>query len=413
MCVAITRPQPGKQSGLASALTILALLGLPVLPDNQEMYLISYSPMHVGTLVYLGLAMLCLLRLHRGPGRIRPIVLLAYVVLLAAGLFGDPLLLLIGIAPLCAAAILTPAVPGLFRVQVVAATFLAVAVSAAAKHAMIAAGGFVSTALPLTFVTWADLPSHVLDVARDLAVVFGIDMLGRDLESSLPFLARIPLAVLAGRAVYIAWRDRRECHSLSIAETQRIVISACAIGVVADILACVFSTMVTDDPSSLRYVLPSLMLTAILLCLQGSGGKLLIPCTLLAIIAAGAVDTPLLASGRQMPHVVQAADIDLIAAIRATGLNVGYGQYWSSSLLTVATDGDLTLRPIVCDNGKNAAPMFWFADANWFSTFKQQHDFFVVVDTKLGCTENAVTASFGNPTHRITVGRYLLNVYKT
>ncbi len=96
---------------------------------------------------------------------------------------------------------------------------------------------------------------------------------------------------------------------------------------------------------------------------------------------------------------------DLATALSARGLTNGLGTYWPASVTTVASGGEVSVRPVITNQGKivrydRQSTSAWYADQKFQ---------FLVFDTANpwgGVDATSATATFGPPDQSFRVGPY-------
>jgi hypothetical protein len=96
---------------------------------------------------------------------------------------------------------------------------------------------------------------------------------------------------------------------------------------------------------------------------------------------------------------------DLATALSARGLTNGLGTYWPASVTTVASGGEVSVRPVITDQGKivrydRQSTSAWYANQGFQ---------FLVFDTANpwgGVDATSATATFGPPDQSFRVGPY-------
>jgi hypothetical protein len=96
--------------------------------------------------------------------------------------------------------------------------------------------------------------------------------------------------------------------------------------------------------------------------------------------------------------------------LEAHGLHNGIGDYWSSSIVTVVTDGDVTIRPVTVDPAGQVVRYERQSSAAWYAGQPFQ---FLVYSTSIpeGVDSSLATATFGAVRHTYRVGPYRVLVW--
>ena len=97
--------------------------------------------------------------------------------------------------------------------------------------------------------------------------------------------------------------------------------------------------------------------------------------------------------------------------LQEQGLTCGYGDFFSSSVVKVATQGQVQLHQVVLTGEECVYPYYWFAQKEWYA----QEAHFVVLrqqdDLGFGLTPQNVRQAFGEPTRQLTFEDYIIYVY--
>lgn len=97
--------------------------------------------------------------------------------------------------------------------------------------------------------------------------------------------------------------------------------------------------------------------------------------------------------------------------LQEQGLTCGYGDFYSSSVVKVATQGQVQLHQVVLTGEECVYPYYWFAQKEWYA----QEAHFVVLrqqdDLGFGLTPQNVRQAFGEPTRQLTFEGYIIYVY--
>ena len=102
----------------------------------------------------------------------------------------------------------------------------------------------------------------------------------------------------------------------------------------------------------------------------------------------------------------------LASWLQAHHLRYGLSGYWQSSIVTVETDGQVTVRALMW---QTMGPYLWLAKSAWYDPASQQANFLVVDDTRSPLPywePRAVIAKvFGRPAHEYRVGHVTVMVW--
>ena len=100
----------------------------------------------------------------------------------------------------------------------------------------------------------------------------------------------------------------------------------------------------------------------------------------------------------------------LVAFLEAHHLDHGIGDYWSSSITTVTSDGAVTVRPVVTDPRGRVVRYERQSTAAWYTGQRFE---FLVIGTAAPPNVSVATAAatFGPPARQYTVGSYQVLVW--
>jgi hypothetical protein len=372
---------------------------------------------HIGTSVPV---LLIFLLLDRAPRRWWVPVLTALG--LAWALVADQLVLVVGVVPLalvCALRVAEGAVRerGLSRgvaarryeLSLIAAASAAAGLAWVAERVLRALGGYILNPIRFTFAShysWATL--HVLwAVPR----IFGADyrgLAGGPYYTAL--LHWVSLALVGLALLLVAWRFFAD---VTLAD------QVLAVAIVLNIVLFVTTGAGSQGPHEIAVVAPfgAALAGRMLVGSQASRSRAQ---SVLArrtrAIAYGAGLAVLLGYLAGLAHdAVQPAappDGSQVASwLEAHHLRYGLGGYWQSSIVTVDTGGQVTVRAVV----KNTmVPYLWLAKPAWYDPASQQANFIVLDSTRsyLYWEPRAVIAKhFGRPAREYHVGPFTVLVW--
>ncbi|MDA8297869.1 MAG: hypothetical protein M0004_15040 [Actinomycetota bacterium] len=400
-------------AGAASVIAILALPG----PD-LGFYLLQ-GPWHVGTALYCLVAFGCV-ALRPTPWRAA-----AAAAVLAAGMLGDFLTAALGVLPVLAAGLVAARRERRLRAAVppVLAAIGAVVLAACGRLLEEAVGTFtlVNRNLPLST---HQLTNNVGFVFRRFPALLGLGAIPADPASNgpsaaqwlhLPAVVLVVVAVLAAAARLVT-RLVRPRPARAGATSFTLLEDCLLFGVLADGAVFVLGAA-SNNPEYTKYLTPGVAFAVVL------GGRLV------AQLAAGArarrrgaLAVGLVASALALVAGFAydaAADVDpatqpaaaLGSFLLAHHLRLGIGDYWSSSLVTVQTKGQVVVRPVALGYaGKLRRDDRQSAD-DWYQN--QRFQFFVCDLARPWHGVNVATAeaTFGKPASTYAVGSYRVLVW--
>jgi len=399
-------------SGAARPATVLAVVAIVGLPSPTLAFFLLQGPWHVGTVLWT-LVAFGALTARRGGW----LLFAVGALFLAAALLGDFMTLGIALLPVLLAGAATMA-----RRRFAAGLRLAAAVPAAV--ALAALGRLLATAIG-TFtlvnrnvvISRGQIGHNVSQLPGRLAALFGVGNLPLDVthQSVAASVAHaVGLAgVLAavGYGLWVLWRGIRRPQPEEDARLDDLLLFA-VLGSIATFLL----TAPSNNVDYLRYLLPAVLFAAVLAgrhlghlvaALGDSQPRRLVLGAGAALSLAFFLDATL-----YLDHPPPSPPaVALSSFLRAHDLRVGLGDYWSSSLVTVESDGDVVVRPVTNNAAGNLLRYDRQSSDSWYAGVSFQ---FFVYDTRRPWravdTASAV-ATFGMPSHTYSVGSYRVLVW--
>lgn len=398
----------GQSRGRAAWLPMLltfALLAVPAHPLGIGLLL--EGPYHTGTALFL---LAGILAVDLGGGRIRPVPVAVFGVLLALAVAADPLALYVGAVAVAAVSAVRLMLLSLdeWRTD---ATLLAVALAAGLagtglRRLVSAVGGYHLLPLPASFAGVGDVPHNVQLALEGWLQLFGADFFGRHAGASaaVPAVRAVGCAfVLVAMLVAIRqwWRA---------GEPDRVTQLLLAV-VLVDVAAYVLSTQAIDI-RSVRYLVPAIcagaalagrLSTELLVNQRLRGAAVLVSVGYVALLFAGL---------RAAPAVQPEAE--LTAWLNSRGLTYGLGSYWDGASATVTSQDHVRIRAVTATDGR-LRPYQWVVDESWYDPELNGNDArFVVVDPTAyqHVTAATATATFGQPAEVHQVGQYTVLVWQ-
>jgi hypothetical protein len=412
-----------KPSALAAVATPVLF---PILDGNGRMYFMTHAPMHITTIIYVLIIFILAKRaLSQSSGR--PILLLTgYTLLICITLFGDPLAIFIGALPVCLVSGYSVIRNGarLSRLFLLTFTIIAIVATRALLFLFSWTGGF-EIAIPqqMRLAPISDLGKNLGMVAHFFFVLFGCDFFGKDLPTSLmngPILALIRLPFLGLVVFALVHMGRKFLLSVQTKDARWPVTESdyldalLALGFSLCVLATALSTRITDD-GAVRFLFPALVFGAILIGRVQTANRIryLYVCfALIASITFYALDI----ATNPRKTVLAKPNINLISDwLSKNNLHDGFGPYWSSSIVTVATKNRVRVRPLALDPHGVIRPYQWNGSKNWYlrGIVNKTRPVFVLVDNADThfYSEQDLIRTAGEPLERRQVGQYTVNFY--
>ncbi len=347
-------------------------------------------------------------------------------VLMTLGSLSDRIYDVVACLPVLAEAVLAlrrrDNIPALVRIVVTIAAFVL-------AHALLAlntlTGGFRVSLYPVPLATFPEILGQAVFAAQSIVRLLGADFFGRDLQHSLKTAAAITLLRAPFVLMFlIAWW---EVGAGLLRRVRRWPLPASA-RPYADLdhllwlglSLCMASTCimhVIGEDAAIRYFLPAAVAGSILvarrsgrLILTGSFGTIALFASLAAGLALGSSDPP--------GQVVAAATITrIVDALRAAHLQHGYAGYWQGNIITVLSRRTITSLPVV-EKADGLHAYAYFTDLDWYRTAARTwhgRTFFISEGNEAsGNTvlhEATVIRQFGQPTQRVDLGQFVIDVY--
>lgn len=398
-----------REWSLAGLLSALALLALPVLRQNDPMQLIGRVPLHTASTVYILVMMFLAARMLRAQAALLEMAALA--VITVAGVFSDPIIMVIGSASIA----LVAAVELLQRPQRRHAILLAVLVGGTlvgriGPILMQRLGGLNAYHLPLRFVELKDLGANLWFGLYSLLLLTGTSFFGRTVPHAVPFLVRLPfLGLFAWGAWAVGHAYVRQAVFFETFRRIRPLDRILFMGVVINIVAGLLSDLL-HGPSEVRYFFPALVCGTILCARALPSIRWLNTIALCAFTCTAAFTV---ASYIHRPPVVVVFDQGVSGVadrLRAENLTHGYASYWFASVITAASENQVHVAAVELNEAGRLQPKLWNSKATWYADFGRVRPFFVLAD-KQELPGKDIRATFGEPTRRIEVQDFRVLVY--
>ena len=416
----------GQVSRREAAPRMLLTAGLMFAPQlGVGVFVLLLSLGHIGTAVPLLLIWLVIDRLTpRWPVPVAVGLLLTWV------LVADPLVLVVGIIPLVAVCAMRVArelsraqrregrEPGWARASLRArwyelalavAAILAVGLTSAASRLLRASGGFFLHPVPYQLAPVHTWPKHAWVTGEGLLALFGAKPQGPAAALAFALLHLAGVALVAWAMVRVArhffgWPD--------------MISQILLVAMVINVVAYVPSTLADATDLNAREFAVVLPFGAVL------AGRTLAPALrdglrrwlrpVPAALLAGAL---LAGYGASLGYAaaqpsVPPANAQLAAFLAAHHLTSGIGGYWESSVVTVGSDGAVTIRAVLPGT---LQPDLWEAKGSWYDSGPNRAGF-LVTDSAPGFFNHwqpnpAALAALGRPARTYHVGPYTVYVW--
>jgi hypothetical protein len=265
------------------------------------------------------------------------------------------------------------------------------------------AGGFTVARVPITVGTAAELPHHLWLVAQSVLALFGASFVG---------VASLPAAVFAALhligLILVAWACWLAARQLLTSGDW--LAPLLLTGIVISLAGYLFSTQAIDLGSTheLAAVLPFGAALAGRLVPGRPVAAMLTP-VLLVGLAGYAAALGWSAASPPRPPVTQA----VASWLSARRLTAGIGNYWTANITTVATGGQVQVRPVQLSCGR-FVPDAWESRQSWYAPPATATFLVLSLTSPPGADpapQNA-TAQFGPPEQTARIGAYEVLVWR-
>ena len=408
----------GKRSKLVLP-GVVATGAVLALPSRAMSLFFLQGPLHVATILWCLLAFLALQRDRFGWRWA------VAVILLAAGLLGDLQTLLLGLVPVLITGLFAAHLARNFRAAVptLTAPFAAGALALVVREVAKAFGSF-KVPRANTYASFHQLLHNVAHAPGFFVALLGVDQ-GPFPSTGVPLplqlLRVLGLALVLGGPLLVGVRLVRDFRRalrgpVPLSDSTRMDCLLFCLFLAG--LATFVVLPITDSDGYARYLLPSVIAGAILGgrvltgFLQSSPRAALAPLALgaallLGVFAAGFGDE-LKGTSPGRPAAT------LSAFLLAHHLHHGVGDYWSSSIITVASKGEVAVRPVIAGTPGHLVRYEKQSSAAWYGA-KEPFNFLVFNAGAIwnGVDAAATVATFGHPKHVYAVGTYRIYVWAT
>jgi hypothetical protein len=414
LSVLLARGRVSRREARPRMLLTAGLIFAPQLGAGVFVLLLSLG--HIGTAVPL---LLTWLVIDRCPARWY--VPVAVGLLLTWVLIADPLVLLVGVVPLVAVCAMRVARELASRqdapVQAVLRARwyeLSLAVAAIAAQGLASLAGRLIQAylhpLPYQFAPVHTWPRHAWVTAKGLLVLFGAKPEGPPVAFAFALLhlagvALVAWAVLRVARRFLSWPD--------------MISQILLVAMVLNVAAYVPSTLANATDLNAREFAVVLPFGAVLagrtlpVSLRDSRRRWARPALLAgtagALLAGYGASLGWAAAQPSVPEM----NARLVTFLSAHRLTSGIGGYWDSSVVTVGSDGAVTIRAV--QHVPRLEPYLWEVKSSWYDA-GQNYANFLVTSSAPGFLNHwqprrAVLAALGVPARTYHVGPYTVYVY--
>ena len=358
----------------------------------------------------------------------------AVAVLMTWALVADPLVLVVGVVPLvavCALRVvreLTAArrqsgrepgwAAGCLRAQwyelaLAVAAIVAEGLASAVNRLVSARGGFLLHPVPYQLAPVRTWPKHAYVTVKGLLALFGAKPEGPPIALIFALLHLVGVALV----VWAAWRVVRHFVSWPDMISQILLVA-----MVVNVVLYVPSTLADATDLNAREFAVVLPFGAVLAGRTLAAGLLARPARdhaggtrfgwrrwIAAAVAAGYAASLGWAAARP---AVPPMNARLAAFLADHHLTSGIGGYWLSSVVTVGSDGAVTIRAVTPGN---LSPDLWEAKRSWYDPASHKATF-LVTDSASGFFNHwqpraSALAALGQPARTYHVGIYTVYVW--
>ncbi len=392
----------GRATGREAAIRVLVVAAIMLAPPlGGASAVLLASPDHVGTQVPLLLILLVLDRAE--PRWYVPAVVAA---LLVWAEMADPLVVAVGAIPLAvvAAARLRQGKAAGYDLGLLAAALVSVPVAAGALGLIRYAGGFAVRSPAMVFVPAGEMPQHLRTTAESVLILYGADVPGGGLGGqTITVLVHLAGLALAAWAVCAAlkriFRDGDRVNQVMAA------------AIVVNLAAYTFSAAVTGV-GHIRELAAVLPLGAVLAARLGArrlSTRKLAPLVGVAVLGCAAI----LAHNAALPPSPAAAQ-DVADWLAARHLSYGLGGYWQANNITLASGGQIQVRPVSPWSGRIGQDR-WESKASWYDPRLHSATFLVIDTTNRFdawyATASEAETTFGPPVSSHKLGEYTVLIW--
>jgi hypothetical protein len=405
--VAAARARSGRSRSVAVAL-VAAVLVLPLRP--LALFFVQ-GPYHVGTALYCVVAFAAL-SYRRFDWR-----WFAGVFILTAGVLGDFQMLPLGVLPVVGSGLLDGHRERSVRAAapLVGGGIAAVGLTLVLRAIARAEGGFRPTKAN-TLASGGQMVRNLVHLPNEALSLLGLTT-GPFGPSGVPIaLTALHVVVVATILVTLVAAGRRMLNDVghrprSPVTTARRFEDTLALAVVGDLATFVLLPITSSDAYA-RYLTAGVIFSVILAARVVGGwsarvANRALPLALVGTIAVVAVASFAFALGGSAPGQPASA---LASYLEVNHLDVGVGDYWSSSIVTVDSSGSVAVRPVIAADGR-LVRYDKQSEASWYSGARFE---FYVYDTALiwnGDDRSVGLATFGRPERTVAVGTYRVLIF--
>jgi hypothetical protein len=411
----------GPATGRDAVVRVLATAGIMLAPQlGVGTYVLLLNPAHLGTAVPVLVAWLVL---DRARAHWSIPVLMA--LLLAWGEVADPLVTVIGAAPLALVAVvrlLQNRGPRWFHAALAAAAAGSVALSTLGLHIIRGLGGFAVLRPVTDFATRAEIRADLHSSFEDILLLFGADLYrtppqsdffgqpanphgGLDVVFAVAHLIGLGVVALAVCAAIRRFVPRADL-------IEQLLVTA----ILIDLVAFMVRTRPDQNLTNSRQIVVILPFGAVLagrflarvVARRRQPRRLLAPLAVVLFVYAGGLLHNL--QGAQVPAQGQA----VADWLELHQLRYGIAGHWAANSITVASGNRVQVRS-VSPAGTAVVPRAWESKSSWYLPQDHRATFAVVDNLNASyasyLTEAELKSAFGAPAQIHRVGAYTIYVW--
>lgn len=368
---------------------------------------------HAATALWVLFALLLVDRAGR-----RWYVPVAVGLLLAWAIVGDPLIEVIGAAPLAIVGV-ARACPGLFQrtvrlrerwfeLSLACAGILSVPAAMGAERAIGAAGGWVLTGGSRRFAQASSLPSNLTVELQDFLTLFNANFFGRKADDTiLPVAVHLAGAAAVALAIWVAAR----CFTQGRAGSADLVADVLVTAIACNLAA--YLVMYSAIPAQIREVSPLLPLGAALAgrVLGGPLTRHRLEPVLAAVLVCYLLTLSPALTGPSRPP----GNLALTGWLERHHLRNGLAGYWQANSVTLDSGTRITVRPVTGGAGGRPKVLVRETDMTQLSPAANYANFLVLATgpnrARPPITEAGATREFGKPTGIYRYQNYTIIVW--
>ncbi|MGH3171688.1 MAG: hypothetical protein ACRDN0_38235, partial [Trebonia sp.] len=396
----------GRATGREGIVRVLLAAGIMLAPTLAAANWLLNDADHAATVLWM---LIALLIIERAPRRWYVPVIVTLV--LAWAIVGDPLVEVIGSAPLAVVGVVRAWPGGVFRgtdrpsewvrarwfdLSLAAAGIVSAGLGAGAMKAIAHAGGWTLTSPPHLFTHATTLPSNLAIEIQDFFVLFSANFFGHKAGAGLlPVAIHLVGAVLVAAAIWAALRRVVRGRGDSGDLVTDVLVAAIVCNLAAYLLLYAANT------SQVREVAPVFALGAAL-----AGRVLAAPLIrnrLEPVLAVGLVCYVLTMGPAVTGPAKPPANENLAIWLEQHHLSNGLAGYWQANSVTLDSGGRVLMRPVRGDKRGQPVVRVWETDTDQADPRTNSANFLVLTTGHLAptppVTQAGAEAEFGQPRH--------------